>query len=245
MKKIVCLFFMSFAMNLIFAEVVNTDTLNIRSAPNANSEVIGKLERGTSVTVLSVENDWAKISYNGKDGWVAVRFLEKDDNDKVPDKEKKTFVSVVLSLLWKIIKGIISLIFFVGKPISSFMVMLGFGWFSIIPTIIVEVLFFVIILVILLKTIDWIREQIKYRCKKCGKFGALKYTGQSETVDTWTKWETKTERSEQTFDRNGELISYSEKDVHIPIKMEYIRKLYRCKHCGNEVFINDIVRKVK
>lgn len=44
---------------------------NMRSAPSTNSETIQSLPRHTVVTVISEENNWYKISYNGKEGYVS------------------------------------------------------------------------------------------------------------------------------------------------------------------------------
>jgi N-acetylmuramoyl-L-alanine amidase len=55
---------------------VTVATLNVRSAGNANASVIGRLTRGTVVSVLSINGYWAKISYNGKTGYVHKSYLK-------------------------------------------------------------------------------------------------------------------------------------------------------------------------
>jgi N-acetylmuramoyl-L-alanine amidase len=55
---------------------VTAATLNVRSAGNANASVIGRLTRGTVVSVLEINGYWAKISYNGKTGYVHKSYLK-------------------------------------------------------------------------------------------------------------------------------------------------------------------------
>lgn len=44
---------------------------NMRSAPSTSSETIQSLPRHTVITIISEENNWYKISYNGKEGYVS------------------------------------------------------------------------------------------------------------------------------------------------------------------------------
>ncbi|MDP4103714.1 MAG: SH3 domain-containing protein [Bacillota bacterium] len=54
---------------------VNSGTLNLRSSPSMGASIIATLTKGTVVTVYSDANGWAKISANGKDGYVNSSFL--------------------------------------------------------------------------------------------------------------------------------------------------------------------------
>ncbi|WP_133174967.1 SH3 domain-containing protein, partial [Heyndrickxia sporothermodurans] len=57
---------------------VNVDAgtnLNMRSSASTNGTIIAKLTRGTAVTFLSESNGWAKITANGKTGYVSAKFL--------------------------------------------------------------------------------------------------------------------------------------------------------------------------
>ena len=57
---------------------VTANSLNVRNAPNTTgSTVIGSLKRGQQVSVSSVTGGWAKINYNGKTGYVSVKYLQK------------------------------------------------------------------------------------------------------------------------------------------------------------------------
>lgn len=45
--------------------------LNVRSAGNTGSPIIGKLYDGAQVTITESVNGWDKITYNGKAGWIS------------------------------------------------------------------------------------------------------------------------------------------------------------------------------
>jgi uncharacterized protein YgiM (DUF1202 family) len=55
---------------------VNADSLNIRSEPNTDSDIIGSLDRDQKVKVLE-EGEWSKIQYNDKEGYVKSSYLQK------------------------------------------------------------------------------------------------------------------------------------------------------------------------
>ena len=57
---------------------VNVDPgsyLNMRTGPSTSHSVVSKLARGTKVTVQSEQNGWAKVSANGKTGYVNAKYL--------------------------------------------------------------------------------------------------------------------------------------------------------------------------
>ncbi|MBQ0083493.1 MAG: N-acetylmuramoyl-L-alanine amidase, partial [Clostridiales bacterium] len=58
--------------------VVNTSgkNLNLRSAPNYNSEVIGSLPNGATVTVTSALGEWKGVTYMGKSGFANAKYLK-------------------------------------------------------------------------------------------------------------------------------------------------------------------------
>lgn len=59
-------------------------TLNVRSAPGKDGDVINRLFDGQSVTVLTeYENGWAFVSYgdSGKSGYVSSEYLERIDEE--------------------------------------------------------------------------------------------------------------------------------------------------------------------
>jgi len=56
--------------------VVTADTLNVRADHSTDSPVVGKLARGTSVTVWCVVGDWYLIqTADGLTGWCSAVWL--------------------------------------------------------------------------------------------------------------------------------------------------------------------------
>ena len=53
---------------------VTTGVLNVRSQPNTECSVIGKVYRDQQVTVTEVSGNWGKISYNGNVGWISLDY---------------------------------------------------------------------------------------------------------------------------------------------------------------------------
>ena len=53
------------------------DVLNIRTAPNTYSNVIGVLKKGQIVNVYDTSNGFGRISYNGQIGYVSLDYLKK------------------------------------------------------------------------------------------------------------------------------------------------------------------------
>ena len=66
-------------------KVVNTDGLNVRKGPSTSYESIGKIDKGTSVEVISESDGWSKINYKYTTAYVATRYLDKiSSNEQVP-----------------------------------------------------------------------------------------------------------------------------------------------------------------
>lgn len=64
------------------AGVASNDVLNIRSAADASSPVMGALPpdaKAVEVVALSADGKWAQINAGEGAGWVALRFLHKQD----------------------------------------------------------------------------------------------------------------------------------------------------------------------
>lgn len=55
----------------VFAE--NGGSVNMRDSINGN--LVMRVPVGETVTVTGVSNDWSKIIYNGKSGWMMSKFL--------------------------------------------------------------------------------------------------------------------------------------------------------------------------
>ena len=58
-----------------YVSIDQNSTLNVRSASNTSSSVVTKIKVNTSVEVTSTSNGWSKIKVNGKEGYVASKYL--------------------------------------------------------------------------------------------------------------------------------------------------------------------------
>jgi cell wall-associated NlpC family hydrolase len=54
---------------------INAGTLNMRKAATTNSSIVTKLPKGTTVTVHNQSKGWAKITANGKQGFVNSTYI--------------------------------------------------------------------------------------------------------------------------------------------------------------------------
>lgn len=53
-----------------------SSNVRIRSSPDLNAEVIGKLNPDEIIKIQTIKNDWAKVS----NGWVSLKFLKKQED---------------------------------------------------------------------------------------------------------------------------------------------------------------------
>lgn len=54
-------------------------SLNVRSAPDLNAEVVGSLKFGDAVEVYGMANGFAKIKYNGAEAYASADYLKKKE----------------------------------------------------------------------------------------------------------------------------------------------------------------------
>ena len=62
----------------------STSSLNIRAAASADAEKLGTFAAGDSVTVISSENGWSKIDYNGTEAYVSSDYLSNTQPTAAP-----------------------------------------------------------------------------------------------------------------------------------------------------------------
>ena len=64
-----------------FAEIINVDNwCNMRAKPTVESEIVAQVNRGDRVILLCWNEDetWCFVDYNGKLGWINVKFLKSE-----------------------------------------------------------------------------------------------------------------------------------------------------------------------
>ena len=60
-----------------------TSNLNLRSGNSTSYSKLSVVPRGTAVTVTEVKNNWGKISYGGKTGWISLDYASKKGTNVV------------------------------------------------------------------------------------------------------------------------------------------------------------------
>lgn len=54
---------------------INSGTLNIRNKPSTTGSVVTKLAKGQQLTVATISKGWAKVTANGKQGYVSTAYI--------------------------------------------------------------------------------------------------------------------------------------------------------------------------
>ena len=84
---------------------VTADYLNVRSGAGTGYGVIGGLSEGSSVSIISTENGWCKINYNGGTGYVSSDYIssgssseENSSTSSSPSESSATVTADVLNI---------------------------------------------------------------------------------------------------------------------------------------------------
>lgn len=69
----------------MFAELyqVTAASLNVRNKPSAQSEIIGKVQKGMSIDVIDVKDGFAHFDFMGVDGYASINYLKKVADEPV------------------------------------------------------------------------------------------------------------------------------------------------------------------
>lgn len=55
---------------------VTSDSLNVRSGPGKDFDVMGKVYSGNKIDIVGIDGDWLKIEYNNSEGYVSSEYVE-------------------------------------------------------------------------------------------------------------------------------------------------------------------------
>ena len=83
--------------------VVTGNRLALRSKPNASASVLDRMNTGTVVDAVTVDNEWVKITYGGKVGYSMVKYMqaiEPIENEEPDDPEDDLSDSEKLDIIW-------------------------------------------------------------------------------------------------------------------------------------------------
>ncbi len=100
-RVIFILLFFLLNTNLIFAEFVSSNGLNVRTTPSSESTVLGQLKKGEEVSIIEIKDGWGKIIYSGKEGWISINYLSKE-KPKMSDvkKQESNIVTIIFIILF-------------------------------------------------------------------------------------------------------------------------------------------------
>lgn len=82
---------------------VTTDGLNVRTAPDTTSRVLGKVNTGGKLSLYAIEGNWLKVSYQGQYAYISksyAKFLEQDGNN-IGSVQKTVSANAAMNLYYK------------------------------------------------------------------------------------------------------------------------------------------------
>lgn len=78
----------------------NGGTLNLRATASSSATILERIPNGTELQVISSNNGWSQVTYNGKEGYVQSSFLvnktdiSKAELQKIYDSLKNTLTTI-------------------------------------------------------------------------------------------------------------------------------------------------------
>ncbi|WP_066050007.1 SH3 domain-containing protein [Robertmurraya korlensis] len=69
---------------------ITANNLNVRSTASTSGQILGKLQKGSTVSILSVEGNWVKIQYGGQTAWISKEFVEIKSTSSKPSVPNNT-----------------------------------------------------------------------------------------------------------------------------------------------------------
>lgn len=76
------------ATKLTNKAVVQATILNVRSKPDQNSSILGKLSQGQEIDILGVSQGWYKIKWNDSEGWIASDYVKQEEIKNTSDQQE-------------------------------------------------------------------------------------------------------------------------------------------------------------
>ncbi len=84
--------------------------LNVRNEKSTNAQSLGIIHKGDIVDINEVIGNWGKLTFEGKNGFVSTKFLQKNQIEDIPENnttQKKAFNTP----LWIVLGLVIVLIY--------------------------------------------------------------------------------------------------------------------------------------
>jgi len=80
---------------------IRVDSLNFRTAPSLDSDIVGRLDQGTVVDIISERNGWVEIQYGEQKGWVSGDYIQltADKTEEHPKENAQKLENSTLTIL--------------------------------------------------------------------------------------------------------------------------------------------------
>ena len=78
--------------------VYTTANLNVRSAPNTSSKILGTLKKGTAVKTYALKDGWYQIKYDGKTAYISAKYTSTTDPAKPAEKVTTVYTTANLNV---------------------------------------------------------------------------------------------------------------------------------------------------
>lgn len=75
------------ASTSLYSAIVTVDSLNVRSDASLESDIVGKLQKGEKVEVLSSTQEWVQVDYQGQKAWVSSEFVKMESQPVINKQE--------------------------------------------------------------------------------------------------------------------------------------------------------------
>jgi N-acetylmuramoyl-L-alanine amidase len=69
---------------------ITANNLNVRSSASTSGIILGKLQKGSTVSIQSAESNWVKILYNGQAAWISKEFVKFTSTSSQPSVPNNT-----------------------------------------------------------------------------------------------------------------------------------------------------------
>ena len=81
-----------------YVNTANKGTLNMRAAPSAQSMVLAQIPYGTVLETEFVTDDWSKVTFNEKTGYVMNKFLSESQSQVTKEDIQQVYNSLKSAL---------------------------------------------------------------------------------------------------------------------------------------------------
>ena len=82
-----------------YVNTSNKGALNMRMAPTTSSAVLMQIPYGTAVEAEITSDEWSKVTYNGKVGYVMNKFLNNSNTNPITKEDLQRIYNSLKSTL--------------------------------------------------------------------------------------------------------------------------------------------------